>query len=407
MSSETVIRDRMVVRRSHRKSRLGCLTCKKRRVKCDEKGPPCGQCMSRLIKCEYAKAQPAKTTALEVPGLNGSSGESQVSDGITDWPAACRVLEFELLHQWSTVTYKSKCGSVVSEHHNWQVVVPQLALGHQSLLQGIFAMSALEIAAFTDHDDSVRNRYIDDALDYHNLASCGLRRGLQHITSDNRQALFALSSLLMVMGVAIPRFMTIRGEQCSMLDHIRTYCSLVKGMSLICESNNEVGYVEPLMRAYKPWDAISNQKLEPELQAALCNIADANEVIHGAAQTDSHALELDGLSHHASCQKAIYYLEQEFRKCKDPSTNSYPARWLLRTGPGFMAAILEKEPVTLLMVVTWGVLMEQCSHGVWWLQSFGRKLVEDLSEMIDTSTSENLRAGVRWARKEVGLEDPG
>ncbi|KAJ5860319.1 uncharacterized protein N7529_007629 [Penicillium soppii] len=43
----------MPQRRSHTKSRGGCNRCKKRRIKCDESGPPCTICKARDAKCEY------------------------------------------------------------------------------------------------------------------------------------------------------------------------------------------------------------------------------------------------------------------------------------------------------------------------------------------------------------------
>ncbi|KAH9428163.1 hypothetical protein MCOR27_000393 [Pyricularia oryzae] len=41
------------LRRPHRKSRLGCVNCKARRVKCDESHPTCGFCLARQLTCQY------------------------------------------------------------------------------------------------------------------------------------------------------------------------------------------------------------------------------------------------------------------------------------------------------------------------------------------------------------------
>lgn len=41
-------------RRSHRKSRAGCRTCKARRVKCDETRPQCRRCQTYGIACDFA-----------------------------------------------------------------------------------------------------------------------------------------------------------------------------------------------------------------------------------------------------------------------------------------------------------------------------------------------------------------
>lgn len=43
-------------RRSHRKSRTGCRTCKGRRVKCDETKPQCRRCQTYGIACDFISA---------------------------------------------------------------------------------------------------------------------------------------------------------------------------------------------------------------------------------------------------------------------------------------------------------------------------------------------------------------
>ncbi|KAJ5410128.1 uncharacterized protein N7487_004487 [Penicillium crustosum] len=50
-------------RRSHRKSRAGCVNCKQRRVKCDEAKPHCLRCQKHGIECDYSSqpARPQKT----------------------------------------------------------------------------------------------------------------------------------------------------------------------------------------------------------------------------------------------------------------------------------------------------------------------------------------------------------
>ena len=111
-------------------------------------------------------------------------------------------------------------------------------------------MSALEVAAFTQFDDDLCNHYIDIALEYNVLASSGLRTELTHITSENRQAAFALSSILMVLGLALPRFTCRRGEQGKILDHVLTYLALLRGLRMIVDSKEDFRYTEPLLANY-------------------------------------------------------------------------------------------------------------------------------------------------------------
>lgn len=68
-------------RKKHRNSKLGCATCKRRRVKCDEQLPLCGNCIKHRSTCDYttfttqqlddfrrAKAQAEKEATLKLQG---------------------------------------------------------------------------------------------------------------------------------------------------------------------------------------------------------------------------------------------------------------------------------------------------------------------------------------------------
>ncbi|KAF7550152.1 hypothetical protein G7046_g8109 [Stylonectria norvegica] len=53
----TTTRRHPIPRKGHTKSRAGCSTCKKRKVKCDEIEPECGPCRRLGFKCEYLQAK--------------------------------------------------------------------------------------------------------------------------------------------------------------------------------------------------------------------------------------------------------------------------------------------------------------------------------------------------------------
>ena len=49
-------------RKYHQKSRSGCSTCKKRRVKCDEQKPLCGNCVKLKLECGYLHMDPEESS---------------------------------------------------------------------------------------------------------------------------------------------------------------------------------------------------------------------------------------------------------------------------------------------------------------------------------------------------------
>ncbi|KAH8908865.1 hypothetical protein BR93DRAFT_509575 [Coniochaeta sp. PMI_546] len=58
----------------HKKSRTGCITCKRRRVKCDEKCPSCTGCSRHGAHCAYPNSAPVSTRQESTsPGASSSS----------------------------------------------------------------------------------------------------------------------------------------------------------------------------------------------------------------------------------------------------------------------------------------------------------------------------------------------
>ena len=395
----------MATRRPHRKSRLGCLTCKQRRVKCDEAGPPCGPCRARCIPCEYADTKHPRKSPAESTGTSDDSSKPDKIDAANSIEAR-RLLELELLHQWSTVTYQNYCSSVVDEYWNWQVLVPRLAMQHQCLLHAMLAMSALEIAAFSTDDMCVCDHYVDIALKYHNLASSGLRSELSHVHSGNRQATFAASSILMVLGLALPHFASRRGEAGSYLDHFVTFLALLKGFQLILESDENFRHSDPLVANHPDWETLPVTKVEPELELALQSIAGLNDEMYGATGSPNVLPDEIATAHHAANKRALYYLRAEFQRCNNPDTRAYALGWPLRAGPAYTAGIASHEPIALVILMFWAVLMHELGHKVWWMEGVGSRLVADLSVTIDPSLYDRLNDVIAWAHSQVGLERP-
>ncbi|KAL4747096.1 hypothetical protein BDW72DRAFT_209882 [Aspergillus terricola var. indicus] len=128
-------------RRAHKKSRNGCLECKRRHVKCDENRPTCSNCIASERVCEYgtrwfnttpapgpesptaappksglglgrgAGSSPGTATSIESPSLSPASTDVGTGNGIytpsqagfSDQPV--NMLHVELFHNLYTNTY--------------------------------------------------------------------------------------------------------------------------------------------------------------------------------------------------------------------------------------------------------------------------------------------------------------
>lgn len=119
----------MPPRRSHAKSRRGCVNCKSRHIKCDEGGPPCERCKTRGTTCEYitSGSAPKAPSPAEVQKVSPSEGVTTKANPVK-LPADHRLLELQLMHRWSTCTYKSCVTPQANDEELWEQKVPVLAV---------------------------------------------------------------------------------------------------------------------------------------------------------------------------------------------------------------------------------------------------------------------------------------
>ncbi|KAL3469140.1 hypothetical protein BJX99DRAFT_242010 [Aspergillus californicus] len=108
-----------MARRAHKKSRNGCLECKRRHVKCDEKRPICSNCIAAERVCEFSSIRfchVSPGTPVSAPSPIESSTASVATPLATTPPVASptasedlpvNMLHVELFHNLFTATHST------------------------------------------------------------------------------------------------------------------------------------------------------------------------------------------------------------------------------------------------------------------------------------------------------------
>ncbi|PGH03072.1 hypothetical protein GX51_04259 [Blastomyces parvus] len=277
-------------RGTHQKSRWGCVSCKKKRVKCDEQKPACANCRIRDLRCVYpsseiAVAEAHNTTARDISLLqhaalssnspnqtapiSASSSSVCPSDSSLIWqaltwmtaprassgisipspltfsstPTSNRLLELELLHRWSTRTWQAICTSPGCDTVLLSGV-PRVSMKNGYLLNSLFALSALDLAS-NGHDPSNKSlvvtrdryKYKSAALEYANKANVAFREALNDadkvLTPRKLSSLFFFASFTAVLNLAFPS----PKHQTSALENLATSMALYVGSSYVGRSN--------------------------------------------------------------------------------------------------------------------------------------------------------------------------
>ncbi|KAK9387811.1 hypothetical protein V1515DRAFT_600346 [Lipomyces mesembrius] len=182
-------------RRPHRKSRTGCRTCKKRRVKCDEVHPRCANCSHLGLTCSFQTAasmlmndtaiartgigvcgSPRSAHMPVMRGINpgsvhpgddatfasmaGSAFSSAISGssamlGLGTSTVAFNLEDLRLMHVYATTVNLTIIKMSENQADIWQRCVPQLAFQHAALMHALLAFCGSYV---------VRQEYADASL---------------------------------------------------------------------------------------------------------------------------------------------------------------------------------------------------------------------------------------------------
>ncbi|KAF2097668.1 hypothetical protein NA57DRAFT_56859 [Rhizodiscina lignyota] len=228
-------------RRPHTKSRNGCLVCKNRRVKCDEKQPSCTRCQLAQRPCTYRRAQqpatadgtadilslPTPTNRTEEPSpgtplysrfsplLDGSSDSNSTCSGLNHGHGDSEATESPLVfsdsdlyhhfleHTSRTLTYCQRDQGAL------QIGMPTLALRCEAVFHSILALAAAclcsDMISHDAPDPAAIHQTLLTGYQHHTRALEQMQVLISERKSSNREFLVANSVLLVPFASAFQR----------------------------------------------------------------------------------------------------------------------------------------------------------------------------------------------------------
>ncbi|TPX13403.1 uncharacterized protein E0L32_006133 [Thyridium curvatum] len=433
------------VRKGHRKVRTGCITCKRRKVKCDEGKPVCANCLKYGVQCGYGEHRlthrdrgtaPSTPTALAVPApvsvldsisepTPGASSEYgnpsfQPSDGSAgDLPPALNSTHLELLHNFTTLTCHTLSGDPMMRNV-WRLNVPQVGFRHDYVMRSVLALSALHMSFFSA--DRRRDSYLRVARSEHGAALPQIARALGRATADNCSALYISASLTFIYAWATPRqpgdlFLVGSlgtGDWVSLLRGVRSIietwrAELLRGpFSTMFQSGVRYLAGAAELRSTPDWLATAEHAQLVHLAALVAQAA--------ATREDAEAL-----------RRSIDDLEDSFcalaaggrgagaspgtggagggspggGALRNPgapwalTSNVYS--WLLKMGEPFIEMLKRRDPLALVIFAHFCVVLNSLENW-WWMQGWSTHLLQEIWDLLD----EEHRVWIRWPIEEIG-----
>ncbi|EFQ93061.1 hypothetical protein PTT_09673 [Pyrenophora teres f. teres 0-1] len=230
-----------VSKKPHRKSRGGCLTCKRKKVKCDETLPACEYCASRRFKCEYLQdlfSTPKNRSSRSTPGHGSPSLKSN---------AVCLPNFNNPSFEWLVPSFQTSIGDFTPlDHHLLQYykanvchsfvvsgdiivkklhrdIVPQLSISHPFLLYALLSIAATHSNLETPNPELERQ-----SLLYRQKTFKCYQSALENFTAENYEAVLVTGTFLLAL-VQPP----VSNKDSEYLDWILALLKLSEGLRVL------------------------------------------------------------------------------------------------------------------------------------------------------------------------------
>ena len=161
------------VKKKHKKTRTGCVTCKSRRVKCDEKKPICNRCAALGKRCFY---RPTLYSQSE-----GQEGHDRLdASPVTPLPELAlspieRTTETTQLQQFCMNTSLAVFKNLGRPFETfWTSAVPKLSISEPCVAHIMVALAARQRASFYVTDASVEKTHLIKTYNKHYMNALGL-----------------------------------------------------------------------------------------------------------------------------------------------------------------------------------------------------------------------------------------
>ena len=250
-------------------------------------------------------------------------------------------------------------------------------------MHGLLALAALHRSQVGSNG---HGHYRNIAMKHQNLSLPHLRSLLNSASAENCNALFALSTFVVVFVFALPQSQIAPTHFDPFKEAIRLI-ELVKGVFVITEMTREWILQGPLRPLLLPGVWTVRLVVPEEIGDALNCLTLCNETM---VQNDSHR---------ATYWTAIQMLRQTFELLTlNPGDQGVGLMWVAVMERQYIDLLKAEEPMALVLLAYFGVALH-ASRRNWWSGNWGCQLVKAVYDKLD----ENWRRWIQWPLVCVGL----
>lgn len=399
------------MRAFHHKSRHGCLTCKRRRKRCDLQNPICGPCQKLRLYCSYPDALwPSLPTKI---GTNQSLPNlvcyaHPLYEAIVRRPGFVENGDLELASHFLRAD-PAKLTTIPGLHAIRQLDFATKVPGHPYLLHGVLAASALHLALTeTVLTEESTAHWMTKARFHQHLALSSYIASLNTLDSQSCHFIFGFS--LVLAGLQLAFCCPLNPSEAQNVQpnvFISTFAKmfdLMQGAVTVADAaskwipQSRTGTSMIPIRAMMHTEPIA---IEPEADAALQDlIAGIHRLQDTAIFSGSDTSRHDDTA--ATCIAATLALRNVFGclSRKEPQNSKAALGWFAFVSPSYSTLVKARRPAALVVLAFFGVALHILDHA-WWLQGIGSKLVVSVDHVVRAQGAEKWYDLLRWPLSRV------
>ncbi|KAH6874372.1 hypothetical protein B0T10DRAFT_415440 [Thelonectria olida] len=358
-------------RKSHSKTRTGCNTCKKRKIKCDETRPSCRNCIKHSVTCDFI----ARTIPVSIPASNPEP--------------SINLQDLELLHNFTSSTY-STLTTDPDIRNLWKTAIIRKAIECTYVMHSVLAVSAVHLAHYRPEK---RQSYMSQGLHHHQIATREATQLMSELRTEHCEHLWIFSILTIYFTLGCPRT-----DETSLLFGKTVFpdwiflLTGVRHLLLKLQSESYSGVLSPVInRGSDRWLAVH----EPQHENARM----LNELSRrvAAAVSDETELKIYQFAlHELRCQ--LSFVLSAGHKDLDIIDGFV---WQFSVADDFLPLLNQSKPEAVAIFAHSCIILKALEKH-WWVQGWGDFLLSKAWDVLD----DEYRLWVQWPIEEMGWVVP-
>lgn len=294
------------------------------------------------------------------------------------------VHDLELLHHYTTVTYKTlPSGAAAEQHELWQIQVVQLGFQHEFLIRGILAVSALHLI----HLQPTRRDVLSiRASNHQSIALQAFQDSLNRVDPSNCVAIFAFSCVIVALAFAAPK----TGDSGRFQKEVFDWFHMIRGCNSVLQTQWETvskSFLAPLLKKGMLHEtAAAHDVRDADRVTDLLRICSSENLAHDREAANAYALAIHELLNTYTQVSILMERNEDF----------VPVIfvWPIAIPQNYLPLLRDQKPEAMVILAHYSALLQRVDDQ-WYMTGWARNIVQQ----VEAALGEQWQGWLSWPKE--------